>query len=164
LVLAYGDRPSDGSLGLQGERHRPARGRRVPDYSYPCWRSLLPLAAGVRRPLLPNSPRGKKLRSGAVHSSVAAGELTRAFPELCLLPELQLWDMPSLRRELWWLPLERVGRLHQSVQSAPPQHPRQDLFAKKQQATAWPPMSVSFQQFQPSIHGKRRRRGISWPK
>jgi len=65
-----------------------------------------------------------------------AYDLVLAFQMLCLPPEVQHWNISTLRRELWWLPAEWVRRGHRNLLVLPEKYPRQDLFAKVQQATA----------------------------
>jgi hypothetical protein len=65
-----------------------------------------------------------------------AYDLVLAFQMLCLPPEVQHWNISTLRRELWWLPAEWVRRDNRNVLILPVQYPRQDLFAKIQRATA----------------------------
>jgi hypothetical protein len=64
-----------------------------------------------------------------------AYDLVLAFQRLCLPPEVQHWNISTLRRELWWLPAEWVRRGHRNVLALPASYPRQDLFAKVQRAT-----------------------------
>jgi len=64
-----------------------------------------------------------------------AYDLVLAFQKLCLPPEVQHWNISTLRRELWWLPAEWVRRGHRNLLVLPAKYPRQDLFAKTQQAT-----------------------------
>jgi hypothetical protein len=65
-----------------------------------------------------------------------AYDLVLAFQMLCLPPEVQHWNISTLRRELWWLPAEWVRRDNRNVLVLPVKYPRQDLFAKIQRATA----------------------------
>jgi hypothetical protein len=65
-----------------------------------------------------------------------AYDLVLAFQMLCLPPEVQHWNISTLRRELWWLPAEWVRRGHRNLLILPERYPRQDLFAKVQLATA----------------------------
>ena len=65
-----------------------------------------------------------------------AYDLVLAFQQLCLPPELQHWNISSLRRELWWLPAEWVKRGNRNLLVLPAKYPRQDLFAKIQRAAA----------------------------
>src|SRR6266404_5826739 len=65
-----------------------------------------------------------------------AYDLVLAFQFLCLPPELQHWNISTLRRELWWLPAEWVRRDNRNFLVLPAKYPRQDLFAKIQRATA----------------------------
>ena len=65
-----------------------------------------------------------------------AYDLVLAFQSFCLPPEVQHWNISTLRRELWWLPAEWVRRGHRNLLILPAKYPRQDLFAKTQQATA----------------------------
>ena len=64
-----------------------------------------------------------------------AYDLVLAFQMLCLPPEVQHWNISTLRRELWWLAAEWVRRGHRNLLVLPAQYPRQDLFAKIQRAT-----------------------------
>ena len=64
-----------------------------------------------------------------------AYDLVLAFQMLCLPPEVQHWNISTLRRELWWLPAEWVRRDNRNVLILPVKYPRQDLFAKVQRAT-----------------------------
>jgi hypothetical protein len=63
-----------------------------------------------------------------------AYDLVLTFQRLCLPPEVQHWNISTLRRELWWLPAEWVRRGHRNVLALPTRYPRQDLFAKIQRA------------------------------
>lgn len=65
-----------------------------------------------------------------------AYDLVLAFQLLCLPPELQHWNIDTLRRELWWVAAAWVRRGHRNLLVLPAKYPRQDLFAKIQQATA----------------------------
>jgi len=65
-----------------------------------------------------------------------AYDLVLAFQLLCLPPELQHWNISTLRRELWWLPAEWVKRGNRNLLILPAKYPRQDLFAKIQRAAA----------------------------
>ena len=65
-----------------------------------------------------------------------AYDLVLAFQMLCLPPEVQHWNISTLRRELGWLPAEWVRRDNHNVLLLPVRYPRQDLFAKVQRATA----------------------------
>ena len=65
-----------------------------------------------------------------------AYDLVLAFQMLCLPPEVQDWNISTLRRELWWVPAEWVKRDNRNVLALPAKFPRQNLFAKVQQATA----------------------------
>jgi len=65
-----------------------------------------------------------------------AYDLVLAFQMLCLPPEVQHWNISTLRRELWWLPAEWVRRGNRNLLILPEKYPRQDLFAKVQRATA----------------------------
>ena len=71
-----------------------------------------------------------------------AYDLVLAFQMLCLPPEVQHWNISTLRRELWWLPSEWVRRGHRNVLALPARYPRQDLFAKVQRATTRVPPLV----------------------
>lgn len=63
-----------------------------------------------------------------------AYDLVLGFQRLCLPPEVQHWNISTLRRELWWLPAEWVRRGHRNVLALPARYPRQELFAKVQRA------------------------------
>jgi hypothetical protein len=65
-----------------------------------------------------------------------AYDLVLAFQMLCLPPEVQHWNISTLRRELWCLPAEWIRRGHRNVLVLPAKYPRQDLFLKTQQAAA----------------------------
>jgi len=65
-----------------------------------------------------------------------AYDLVLAFQRLCLPPEVQHWNISTLRRELWWLPAEWIKRGHRNVLVLPAQYPRQDLFLKTKRAAA----------------------------
>jgi hypothetical protein len=65
-----------------------------------------------------------------------AYDLVLAFQMLCLPPEVQHWNISTLRRELWWLPAEWVKRGNRNLLVLPEKYPRQDLFAKVQRATS----------------------------
>ena len=65
-----------------------------------------------------------------------AYDLVLAFQMLCLPPEVQHWNISTLRRELWWLPAEWVKRGNRNLLVLPAKYPRQDLFAKTQRAAA----------------------------
>ena len=64
-----------------------------------------------------------------------AYDLVVAFQALCLPGKVQHWNISTLRRELWWLPAEWIRRNNRNVLVLPAKYPRQDLFAKIQQAT-----------------------------
>lgn len=64
-----------------------------------------------------------------------AYDLVLVFQMLCLPPEVQHWNISTLRRELWWLPAEWVRRGNRNLLVLPAKYPRQELFAKIQQAT-----------------------------
>ena len=63
-----------------------------------------------------------------------AYDLVLAIQMLCLPPELQHWNISTLRRELWSLPAEWVKRGNRNLLVLPAQYPRQELFARIQQA------------------------------
>jgi Transposase DDE domain group 1 len=63
-----------------------------------------------------------------------AYDLVLTFQRLCLPPEVQHWNISTLRRELWWLPAEWVRRGHRNILALPEKYPRQDLFAEIQRA------------------------------
>jgi hypothetical protein len=63
-----------------------------------------------------------------------AYDLVLTFQKLCLPPEVQHWNISTLRRELWWLPAEWVRRGHRNILALPQKYPRQDLFTQIQQA------------------------------
>jgi Transposase DDE domain group 1 len=65
-----------------------------------------------------------------------AYDLVLAFQMLCLPPEVQHWNISTLRRELWWLAAEWVRRGNRNLLVLPAKYPRQDLFAKIQRAAA----------------------------
>lgn len=65
-----------------------------------------------------------------------AYDLVLAFQMLCLPPEVQHWNISTLRRELWWLAAEWVKRGNRNLLVLPEKYPRQDLFAKVQRATS----------------------------
>jgi len=65
-----------------------------------------------------------------------AYDLVQAFQTLCLPPEVQHWNISTLRRELWWLPAEWVRRRHHNVLILPAKYPRQELFTTIQQAAS----------------------------
>lgn len=65
-----------------------------------------------------------------------AYDLVLAFQMLCLPPEVQHWNISTLRRELWWLAAEWLKRGHRNLLLLPEKYPRQDLFAKVQRATS----------------------------
>jgi hypothetical protein len=65
-----------------------------------------------------------------------AYDLVLAFQMLCLPPEVQHWNISTLRRELWWLPAEWVKRGNRNLLVLPEKYPRQSLFAKVQRATS----------------------------
>ena len=101
---------------------------------------------GFQEPLLrefKNSYAMSKIPSRSFWANAAyleailwAYDLVLAFQMLCLPPEVQHWNISTLRRELWWLPAEWVRRGHRNLLVLPEKYPRQDLFAKVQQATA----------------------------
>lgn len=64
-----------------------------------------------------------------------AYDLVLAFQMLCLPPEVQHWNISTLRRELWWLPAEWVRRGNRNLLVLPEKYPRQGLFAEVQRAT-----------------------------
>lgn len=63
-----------------------------------------------------------------------AYDLVLTFQKLCLPPEVQHWNISTLRRELWWLPAEWVRRGNRNLLVLPAKYPRQDLFAQIQRA------------------------------
>ena len=63
-----------------------------------------------------------------------AYDLVLAFQQLCLPPEVQHWNISTLRRELWWLPAEWVKRGNRNYLRLPARYPRQELFRQIQQA------------------------------
>lgn len=63
-----------------------------------------------------------------------AYDLVLAFQKLCLPPEVQHWNISTLRRELWWLPAEWVRRKHRNILILPAKYPRQKLFTAIQHA------------------------------
>jgi hypothetical protein len=65
-----------------------------------------------------------------------AYDLVLTFQMLCLPPQVQQWNISTLRRELWWLPAEWVRRGNRNLLVLPAQYPRQDLFAAIQRATS----------------------------
>jgi hypothetical protein len=65
-----------------------------------------------------------------------ANALVLAFQKLCLPAELRHWNISSLRRGLWWLPVGWIHRHHRNVLVLPASDPRQDLFVKIQRAAA----------------------------
>jgi len=65
-----------------------------------------------------------------------AYDLVRAFQFLCLPPEVQHWNIATLRRELWWLPAEWVKRDNRNVLRLPIRYPRYDLLLKVQKAAS----------------------------
>lgn len=65
-----------------------------------------------------------------------AYDLVLAFQMLCLPPEVQHWNISTLRRELWWLPAEWVRRDNRNLLVLPAKYPHQDLFAKVQRAAS----------------------------
>lgn len=65
-----------------------------------------------------------------------AYDLVLAFQQLCLPPEVQHWNISTLRRELWWLPAEWVKRGNRNYLRLPARYPRQDLFRKIQTAAS----------------------------
>lgn len=65
-----------------------------------------------------------------------AYDLVLTFQTLCLPPEVQHWNIATLRRELWWLPAEWVRRGNRNLLVLPQQYPRQDLFANIQRAAS----------------------------
>lgn len=65
-----------------------------------------------------------------------AYDLVLTFQMLCLPPEVQHWNISTLRRELWWLPAEWVRRGHRNLLVLPQQYPRQELFAAIQRSAA----------------------------
>lgn len=65
-----------------------------------------------------------------------AYDLVLAFQTLCLPPEVQHWNISTLRRELWWLPAEWIKRDNRNVLVLPAKYPRQHLFAQIQHAAS----------------------------
>lgn len=65
-----------------------------------------------------------------------AYDLVLAFQMLCLPPEVQHWNISTLRRELWWLPAEWVRRGNRNLLALPAQYPRQNLFTNIQRAAS----------------------------
>jgi hypothetical protein len=63
-----------------------------------------------------------------------AYDLVLAFQALCLPPEVQHWNISTLRRELWWLPAEWVRRGNRNLLALPAKYARQDLFTNIQRA------------------------------
>jgi hypothetical protein len=63
-----------------------------------------------------------------------AYDLVLSFQQLCLPPEVQHWNISTLRRELWWLPAEWVKRENRNYLRLPAWYPRQELFRQIQTA------------------------------
>jgi len=71
-----------------------------------------------------------------LETTLWAYDLVLAFQKLCLPPEVQHWNISTLRRELWWLPAEWVRRRHHNVLILPAKYPRQELFRRIQRAAS----------------------------
>ncbi len=65
-----------------------------------------------------------------------AYDLVLAFQGLCLPPEVQHWNISTLRRELWDLPAEWVRHGHRNILWLPARYSHQALFAKIQSAAS----------------------------
>jgi hypothetical protein len=65
-----------------------------------------------------------------------AYDLVLAFQFLCLPPEVQHWNISTLRRELWWLPAEWIKHGNQNFVRLPQKYPQQELFLKIQKSTS----------------------------
>jgi hypothetical protein len=61
-----------------------------------------------------------------------AYDLVLAFQSLCLPPEVQHWNISTLRRELWWLPAEWIRRGNSNILWLPTKYPNQELFLRVQ--------------------------------
>jgi len=59
-----------------------------------------------------------------------AYDLAVVFQMLCLPPEVQQWNIATLRRELWWLPAEWVRTDNRNWIRLPRRYPNQKLFEK----------------------------------
>ncbi|MGD0266834.1 MAG: IS1380 family transposase [Candidatus Methylomirabilota bacterium] len=69
-----------------------------------------------------------------------AYDLVVAFQLLCLPPEVQHWNIATLRRELWWLPAQWVKRGGSSILWLPAKYPHQELFARIQTTAGAAPL------------------------
>lgn len=65
-----------------------------------------------------------------------AYDLVLAFQQLCLPPEVQHWNIATLRRELWWLPAEWVKRGNRNILRLPIRYPNHDLLLRVQKAAS----------------------------
>lgn len=65
-----------------------------------------------------------------------AYDLVLAFQFLCLPPEVQHWNISTLRRELWWLPAEWVKRGNRNYLRLPERYPQKELFLGIQKAAS----------------------------
>jgi len=65
-----------------------------------------------------------------------AYDLVLAFQFLCLPPEVQHWNISTLRRELWWLPAEWIRRGNSNILWLPTKYPNQELFLRIQKAAS----------------------------
>ena len=61
-----------------------------------------------------------------------AYDLVLAFQHLCLPPEVQHWNIATLRRKLWWLPAEWVKRGNRNLLRLSIRYPNHDLLLKVQ--------------------------------
>lgn len=78
----------------------------------------------------------QKLSANATYMEMIlwAYDLVLAFQKLCLPPEVQHWNISTLRRELWWLPAEWVRCGNRNLLVLPEKYPRQELFAQIQRS------------------------------
>ncbi|MBI3292914.1 MAG: IS1380 family transposase [Elusimicrobia bacterium] len=65
-----------------------------------------------------------------------AYDIVLAFQRLCLPPEVQHWNVGTLRRELWWLPAEWVRRGNRNYLRIPAKYPHPDLLGRIQRAAS----------------------------
>lgn len=61
-----------------------------------------------------------------------AYDVVRAFQLLCLPPEVQHWNLTTLRRELWWLPAQWIRRDNRNVLLFPARYPHPTLLERIQ--------------------------------
>jgi len=80
--------------------------------------------------------RGFWANAAYLEAILWAYDLVLAFQMLCLPPEVQHWNIATLRRELWWLPAEWVRRGNRNLLLLPVKYPQQGLFTQIQRSAS----------------------------